>query len=202
MKTWHIILRTNSKDAYDYVCSASEQKFIVNIGSYSDNNSIVRTRILEYFGEKNLLPTQNAYDLLNIGLNIYAADQIVSRKIDGFKNWSRHFILHSPVHNLTEWENVKMDFENLLSFLSGDKWEIRFRQHTKAIISDKRKINNPNGVEIVSLLSGGLDSYIGAVNLLEAGKKVAFVSHYKGGTAEKSAQNVLYELFEKKKKKI
>lgn len=196
MKTWHIILRTNNKDAYDYACSASEQKFIVNIGSYSDNNSIVRTRILEYFGEKNLLPTQNAYDLLNIGLNIYAADQIVSRKIDGFKNWSRHFILHSPVHNLTEWENVKMDFENLLSFLSGDKWEIRFRQHTKAIISDKRKINNPNGVEIVSLLSGGLDSYIGAVNLLEAGKKVAFVSHYKGGTAEKSAQNVLYELFE------
>lgn len=201
MKTWHIILRTNNKDSYDYTCSASEQKFIANIGSYTDNNSIVRTHILEYFEDKNLLPTQNAYDLLNIGLNIYAADQIVSRKIDGFKNWSRHFILHAPVHNLTEWENVKTEFEDLLSFLSGDKWEIRFRQHIKTIISDKRKINNPNGVEIVSLLSGGLDSYIGAVNLLEAGKKVAFVSHYKSGTAEKSAQNVLYEIFENVYKK-
>jgi 7-cyano-7-deazaguanine synthase in queuosine biosynthesis len=195
MKTWHIVLKTNSNDTYDYDCSESEQKIIVVIGSYADNNSIVRTHVLEYFEDENIYPTRNAYDLLNIGLNIYAADQIVSREIDGFQNWSRHFILHAPVHNLTEWETIKNDFENLLSFLSGDKWEIRFRQHTKIIFSEKRTINNPNKLEIVSLLSGGLDSYIGAINLLESGKKVAFISHYKGGTAEKSAQDKLYGNF-------
>ena len=192
MKTWHIILRTNNNDNYDYDCSESEQKIIVVIGSYADNNGIVRTHVLEYFENENIFPTQNAYDLLNIGLNIYAADQIVSREIDGFKNWSRHLILHAPVHNLTEWESLINDFENLLSFLSGDKWEVRFRQHENAIFPNKRKINNPNRIEIVSLLSGGLDSYIGAINILESGKKVAFVSHYKRGAVEKSAQDELY----------
>lgn len=201
MKTWHIILRTNNNDTYDYSCSESEQKIFVVIGSYADNNSIVRTHVLEYFDDNNFFPTQNAYDLLNIGLNIYAIDQIVSREIDGFQNWSRHFVLHAPVHNLTEWESIKNDFENLLSFLSGDKWEISFRQHTKVIFSNRRRINNPNKLEIVSLLSGGLDSYIGAINLLESGKKVAFVSHYKGGTAEKSAQDTLYNISENTYKK-
>jgi 7-cyano-7-deazaguanine synthase in queuosine biosynthesis len=127
---------------------------------------------------------------------------LVSREIDGFQKWSRHFILHAPVHNVSEWEKIKSDFESLLGFLSGDKWEIIFREHTERVALQERIFSNPKGIEIVSLFSGGLDSYIGAIDLLEKGRKVVLISHYKGGTAEKTAQDVLFKNFQDIYKKI
>ena len=132
-------------------------------------------------------------------LGIYTTDQVVSRKIYGFQEWSRHFRLYMPVSSLEKWENAKEDLEKLLSFLSGDKWEIFFRQ--KAIIEGKQTklINdaNPEKIEKVALFSGGMDSFIGALDLLEGKNKVSFVSHYKRG-ADKSAQTKLYENLRKK----
>ena len=44
------------------------------------------------------------------------------------------------------------------------------------------------------MFSGGLDSFIGAINLLETGKKnIMFVSHYGGGKGTKEYQDILKE---------
>lgn len=193
MKTWHIILKTNNTDPYDYTCSEKEQKFIIPFKTFYGTEYILRTYIFDFLENGNLFPSKNAFDLLNIGLSIYAIDQLVSREIDGFQKWSRYFILHAPVHDIALWEPIKKDFENLLSFLSGDRWEVRFRSHTRQLIPDERRINNPKNINIVSLFSGGLDSFIGAIDLLENNKNVALVSHYKGGTPEKTAQDTLYK---------
>lgn len=193
MKTWHIILRSNTKDKYDYSCLKEEKKFIVPFNSFSGEKSIARTHDFEILKTNKLELTQDTIDLLNIGISVYAVDQIVSRKMDGFQKWSRHFILHMPVHSLGGWLSIKDDFENLLSFLSGDKWEIRLREHSEKAVSQKRLLKNPKGYEIVSLFSGGLDSFIGAIDLLENDKKTVLVSHYKGGTQEKTAQDLLYK---------
>lgn len=201
MKTWHIILKTDKKEEYDYKCSKYEQKLIVPLKEYSEKSCAVRTTVLNLLEKEKLVPSDNAYDLLNIAIGVYAVDQMISRKIDGFQKWSRHFILHIPVHSVTEWNNVKNDFEKLLSFLSGDKWEVIFREQKNRIVPDKELFSNPKGIQVVSLFSGGLDSFIGAVDLLEKGKKVAFVSHYKGGTAEKFSQDELYSILEKAYKK-
>jgi 7-cyano-7-deazaguanine synthase in queuosine biosynthesis len=197
MKTWHIILRTNNKDKYNYSCSKREKKFIIPFKSFTETESVVRTHVFEDLKKNKLVLSQNAYDLLNIGISVYAIDQIVSREIDGFQKWSRHFILHMPVHSVDSWTSIKDDFENLLSFLSGDKWEIRLREHSERLETQDHLFNNPDNFEIVSLFSGGLDSYIGAINLLEKGKKTVLVSHYKGGTPEKASQEMLYEKIKK-----
>lgn len=202
MKTWHIILKTSKNDKYDYTCLKGEQKFVIPFKSYSEKDSIARTHVFDILEKDKLIPSPNTYDLLNIGISIYAVDQLVSRKLDGFQKWSRHFLLHIPVHSLTEWGTIKVDFENLLSFLSGDKWEIRLREHKERVAFQERIFSNPKGIEIVSLFSGGLDSYIGAIDLLEKGKKVALISHYKGGTPEKSAQDVLFRNIQEIYKKI
>jgi 7-cyano-7-deazaguanine synthase in queuosine biosynthesis len=73
-----------------------------------------------------------------------------------------------------------MELNRLLSFLTGDYWDVEFRQE----IFDAPEITLDKEYSIpfeqVNLLSGGLDSLIGALDFLKKNpeKKVLFVSHY------------------------
>ncbi len=199
MRIWNIIIRNNEKDTFDKKISSSEEKYILNTVQLPDMPSAFGTNVFKEFKSSKIEPRDTAEELLHLSLGIYTTDQVVSRKIYGFQEWSRHFILYMPVSSLEKWENAKEDLEKLLSFLSGDKWEIFFRQ--KVIIEGKQTklINddNPEKIEKVALFSGGMDSFIGALDLLEGKNKVSFVSHYKRG-ADKSAQTKLYENLRKK----
>lgn len=65
------------------------------------------------------------------------------------------------------------DDEN--KYIKG-RW--RYRRSVRKIDSD-----------IFCMLSGGLDSFIGAINLLKDGEKPIFVSHYGGGKGVKIYQD-------------
>lgn len=197
MKTWNIILRTDKREKYNISIPKNEKKIIIPLYDNSDSNCAVRTLVHNLLNKEKLTPTDNAYDLLNIAICVYAVDQIVSRKKNGYQGWSRHFKLHIPVQSIKKWIRVQTDFEKLLGFLSGDKWELFFRDFEKEEEGELKLIRNPEGVEVVSLFSGGLDSFIGAIDLLQDKKRAAFISHYKGGTAEKSAQDELSEILKK-----
>jgi 7-cyano-7-deazaguanine synthase in queuosine biosynthesis len=129
-----------------------------------------------------------------LALGAYTVDQIISREKFGFQGWSRHLKIYVPVVNLLLWDNAKKDLQDLLSFLSGDKWEIILRQ---VLVKHPPKKTTQNSIEKVALFSGGSDSFISALDLLEAGNKVCFVSHYKGG----SDVSIQKELIEKLKAK-
>ena len=109
---------------------------------------------------------------------------------------SRAIIVDFPVHDLQLWNNVKTDFENYLSFLSGDKWEIVFRQNCAIREFKLPEVRNPDNFSKVSLFSGGLDSFIGAIDLLSEQEKPFFVSHYK--TSESKVQNILTNALKEK----
>ena len=72
------------------------------------------------------------------------------------------------------------DVEYLLKFLTGDRWRLVFRARPGGLSSvvTGTGLLRVAGVDEVSLLSGGLDSFIGAVDLLAAGRRPLFVSHY------------------------
>ncbi|MCK8480979.1 Qat anti-phage system QueC-like protein QatC [Psychroserpens algicola] len=199
MSIWHIIIKNNENDIFDKKISSSEEKYILNTVQLPDIPSAFGTNIFKEFRLSKIEPRDAVEDLLHLSLGVYTTDQVVSRKIYGFQEWSRHFKLYMPVTSLEKWENAKEDLEKLLSFLSGDKWEIYFRQK---IIADGKQIkllndSNPKKIEKVALFSGGMDSFIGAIDLLESKNKVSFVSHYKRG-ADKSAQTKLYDSLRKK----
>lgn len=199
MSIWHIIIKNNEKDTFDEKVSPSEEKLILNTVQLPSVDQAFGTNIFKELGRAKIEPTETVWDLLNLSLGVYTTDQIISRKVHGFQEWSRHFKLYMPVSSLDNWENAKQDLQNLLSFLSGDNWEINFRQN---IAKDGQQIKllndtNPDKIEKVALFSGGMDSFIGAIDLLENNEKVAFVSHYKRG-ADKSAQTKLYENLRKK----
>ena len=118
-------------------------------------------------------------DLFIIGLTVFALDKRISRRL--FVDcWTREIEVSIPVLNYDKWVYVTDSWNRLLSFLTGDKWDISFRP-TEAIHSfhenpSRKKINIEN-CDCVSLFSGGLDSYCGAIKLLEDGKSPILVGH-------------------------
>lgn len=118
-------------------------------------------------------------DLFIIGLTVFALDKRINRR--QFPDcWTREIEVSIPVLNYDIWNTVTDNWNRLLAFLTGDKWNISFR-HTAAIHSfhenpNRRKINIEK-CDCVSLFSGGLDSYCGAIKLLEDGKSPILVGH-------------------------
>lgn len=193
MNTWNIIFKQSSKDSFDIDVSGNEKKLVINTDQHGLQDTVLSTNVFTELKKLQIVTTTNVHDLLHFAIGVYTVDQGISRDIHGFQQWSRHIRLFVPVSTVTGWTKCKKEIEDMLSFLSGDKWEISFRkkageQKKLELPSDK----NPNGIKSVSLFSGGMDSFIGAIDLLEDNKKVHFVSHYKRGT-EGNVQPILYE---------
>lgn len=132
------------------------------------------------FGDRRL---ENIYeDFITVAASVYATDKRVPRtgvnagEVED--NWTRNLVISIPVLDYDKWILIKNEFESALNFLSGDKWEIQFRKTELQFrnYSTKKKCKVINGTfDAVSLFSGGLDSYSGAINLLEQGKNICFV---------------------------
>lgn len=178
MKTKNIIVKLKSSDTTEFTNPANENNLMIQLDQI-DLNKMVKANLMRDLEKFNLVANNTIYDLVNFALGIYTIDQVVSRQINGFQGWSRNFIVNFPVHDLQLWNNVKEDFSNYLGFLSGDKWEITFRQNHEIREFELPENRNPNNFSKVSLFSGGLDSFIGAIDLLMNEEKPFLVSHYK-----------------------
>lgn len=110
---------------------------------------------------------------------VYCADLLVPHKT-AFDRWSRAVVLHLPVNDPARWHAVESPLRELLGFLTGDHWTLEFRPARVPPPPGAQRMRGRLGAiraDRVSLLSGGLDSGIGAADLLDAGDRVAFVSH-------------------------
>lgn len=188
MKTKNIIVKLKSSDTTQFVNPGGENNFMIQLDQ-TDLNKMVKANLMRDLEKFNLVPNNTIYDLVHFALGIYTIDQVVSRQLNGFQGWSRHLVVDFPVHDPQLWNNVSDDFATYLSFLSGDKWEFVFRQNHETRDFELREDRNPANFTKVSLFSGGLDSFIGAIDLLSNHEKPFFVSHYK--TSEKKVQDDL-----------
>lgn len=138
---------------------------------------------LEFFDKHQKV----ALDFLFLSSVIYVIDKIVPRK-DFEDNWTRDIELEIPLSDPAKWGEVRNQFENILSFLSGDLWKLKFTLLDGSLYrrTRKREVKKvfPVNCEFdgVSLFSGGLDSLVGAIDWLENNgeKKILFVSHHDG----------------------
>lgn len=129
-------------------------------------------------------PSESASELLNLSALVYAADTRISREEYSQDGWTREFAIYFPVNDLSVWKPIKDRLEELLSFITGDFWTLHFREREANDRLNCIEIEEPaEPVEAVSLLSGGLDSFIGAIDLLSENTNCLFVGHYsKDGT--------------------
>ena len=118
-------------------------------------------------------------DLFLIGLSVFALDKRISRSMSG-DSWTRNIEVSIPVINIELLKPLENQWDKLLSFLTGDVWKVEFRG-TDASISKhehkNRKHIDLKGCDCVSLFSGGLDSFCGAIKLLKDGKSPCLIGH-------------------------
>jgi 7-cyano-7-deazaguanine synthase in queuosine biosynthesis len=133
--------------------------------------------------ERSWQPHVRALDFLVISSVAYAIDKIVPRK-SASDQWARNLQVTIPLSEPNEWKKAAVALSESLSFLTGDVWTFAFTQAERQFQS--RRSNRRKSAKgfpktpVVSLLSGGLDSFIGALDLLHKfpDQRLLFVSHY------------------------
>ena len=142
--------------------------------------------------EGTILP--KAFDFLSIALSAVTADVFVPRA-SAPNRFSRAIELTTSVQDPAFWTAQASDLRSALNFLTGDRWEMSFvgggrsaptaasrkglRQRTKLLDSN-----------CVCLFSGGLDSLLGAIDLIEGANRSPFLVS-RESTGDKQFQTYL-----------
>lgn len=132
--------------------------------------------------QRKLSPPARAWDFLSIALSCFAADLAGhrSRSPDG---WTRQFDLCIAVNDATFWNSVKDELASTLQFLTTDIWSFEFVEggyHPSPPSNAATQKGN-----CVALLSGGLDSLVGAIDLSSEGLSPVTISHIARGDRDK-----------------
>lgn len=130
-------------------------------------------------------PSNTAWDFLNIALAVFAADRFVPRR-DAEDAWTRVIHLDVALHHPEPWMQQVPRLAAALRFLTGDIWTVRLRPGGKAAPAKQGSFHDR---DCVCLFSGGMDSLLGAISLLNEGRQPLLVSQ--GSPKEISPQKYL-----------
>ena len=156
-------------------------------------------RALDQLATLGLNTPEAAIDLSLLAALTNAADTRISRKINAQDGWTREIDLYLPVDDVELWRSQAESIGRMLRFLTGDRWRVFFRDRvadTNNLGTSTDRLPLDDWSE-VSLLSGGLDSLIAAVNILSADIRPLFVSHYWDSETAKSQSCLLNHLKKK-----
>jgi len=156
-------------------------------------------RAMDDLAKMGIFPTETGLDLLIVAAHVHAADTRVSRTTESQDSWTREIRLVIPVSDQARWTGATSILERMLNFLTGDRWTIGFRKRPPRFASAVKirpLIFKKPSFDDLSLFSGGLDSLIGAIDLLEAGGVPLLISHA-GEGATSDAQNTLFTALKK-----
>lgn len=151
---------------------------------------------LDQLSSLGLTPSETAVDLVLVSAMVNAGDTRVSRAVNAQDGWIREIDLYVPVSDHTRWDGLSHQIEDLLKFLTGDRWRLFFRPRPNRMSSivkptDKLPLH---GLEEICLFSGGLDSLIGAIDLIKGGRHPLLISHYWDSDTSKAQTNLLKRL--------
>lgn len=152
-------------------------------------------RALTDLSRLGVFPSEMGIDVLMLAAHVHAADTRVSRDSESQDGWTRELRLIVPVSNPDRWQAAASIFERLLNFLTGDRWSLGFRarppRFAKVAPTTPARLLGPP-FDDLALFSGGLDSLIGAIDALEAGRTPLLISHA-GEGATSDAQATIFE---------
>lgn len=98
------------------------------------------------------------YDAFVVAAAVQFCDHTKKRPLTG---WGRDIALRIPVHDPCHWnsEAVSRSLHEALTFLTGDRWDIKFHaRRAAASASPQRHFDMPNGSRVIMPYSDGLDS--------------------------------------------
>jgi hypothetical protein len=155
--------------------------------SHADNASrgAAGANIIEIIRRAKLRPEARAWDLLSIALSVIAADTGVRRN-ESPDGWTREIDLQVAVSEPHFWTAQKALVEAQLRFLTTDRWSLSFA--SGGVQPTPPSAATMPQEHCVSLLSGGLDSLVGGIDLVaRQGKHPYLVSQIAQGDKAKQA---------------
>ena len=127
-----------------------------------------------------IYPSELGVDAMILAAHVHAADTRISRTTDSQDGWTREIRLVIPVSDPARWQGASSIFIRMLNFLTGDHWELQFRARPSRfsrVVPPPRSPLLSASFDDLALFSGGLDSLIGAIDALEAGRSPLLISH-------------------------
>lgn len=156
--------------------ASSDSEFLVRLygtRSQSPHGLAIGNGLSDEIRRLNVLPNQKAFDFLSIALSVISADQFISRQAYGTTGFQRRIELTVALANPDIWSEVGGLLESILNFLTGDRWALTFedggeRVPTRLDQKGLRKFNSIHTCNAVCLFSGGMDSFMGANQVLQS----------------------------------
>lgn len=185
---WHSIFLQDEKDRYSPVLPKADCRIATSLGGGNSSTKRVSEDVfakLRKFFSAGLKPCVE--DVMCLAMATYVSDLSIPRKYSR-NRWERVIHLHLPVFEKKAIQGLAGEIEHMLSFLTGDKWVLNLRKRTAQPPS---QMTLTREFEAVCLLSGGLDSLVGAIDLLEKQKRSVLVGHH-GWDKAKSYQQVVW----------
>ncbi len=143
--------------------------------------STVGTALIRDILASGVAPHARSWDFLSLALAVNAADNVLERapSPDG---WTRQIELEVVLYEPEPYQALAKDIGRALRFLTGDFWRLTFVEGGYPPPRPKAPVRFD--ADCVCLLSGGLDSLVGALNLTEEGRQPLLVSQTAKGDKE------------------
>ncbi|HHJ4624062.1 MULTISPECIES: Qat anti-phage system QueC-like protein QatC [Klebsiella/Raoultella group] len=176
-----LVARLGADDNTDLLLSR-RRTHLTELNFLRDNGKLAfgLGQALQGLEELGLTPSDVSVDLTLLAAMVTAADTRISRGHNAQDQWTREIALHIPVATPKLWNSQSVLLSRMLNFLTGDRWTLHFRSRP-AIEGDLIR-RSPKECSVsptsVCLFSGGLDSFIGAIDLISKGESPLLISHY------------------------
>ena len=162
----------------------SDKEADIRVALYESGTDAMGRNIPSLVRRNKLEPTDKAWDLLSIALSVVAADLRVprSQSADG---WTRQITLSVGVGDPHFWNSQVSILTRMIGFLTTDVWTISFFKDERLPFRTKKGTGHEQ--DSVVLLSGGLDSLVGVIDLTRGSKLRPFAVSQKS-SGESRAQ--------------
>jgi hypothetical protein len=139
----------------------------------------IDTNIAAQLSVLGAYPDPVATEFFGLAALAYVADKHVPRKT-ARDRWTREFGLHFSSPRAELWGSCVEGLQEALGFLTGDRWRIFVRDGAPSVpdLSIGPVVPKTQAADCVTLFSGGLDSLVGALDLLAANRTLLLVGHY------------------------
>jgi len=176
-------------------CAAPELPGLLHVRS-QDTAYGTRNFLLRFDELAEGLPRQLAdreLDLLELAGHLFAAD-IACERGAGDVDWNRSLRIWLPVRDPDFWTGHRSAIEAIWTDLTDDEIEIRFEQSVEPPDPPRMARTPFPDHHGVALLSGGQDSFAGALDLLDNDERPLLLSHLASGAISTAQKAVVAHL--------
>lgn len=153
-------------EGFDFAAGQPSDLQIVLYGhTHEMGRGAVGATVRSVIEHRKLEPASRAWDLLSIALSVVAAD-IGVRRYDSPDGWTRQLDLRVAVSDPVFWTTQRDLLNQQLRFLTTDIWNVSFVKGDLQLVPAKSTVKPDQ--DCVVLLSGGLDSLVGTIDLVKA----------------------------------